>query len=328
MFKNELQEFVKAFTEGNGRPVGSPGHEAARKMLVDRLNDLRLRYNNALQPYAGDDFEMPYSFNGQSYTNIIARIKSSSNKKPILIAAHYDTCGHQPGADDNAAAIAITFHIAERLLSEGTLKNLGCDLILAFFDAEEAPNMVNRSMGSIRFYEDQRKEEIGLAIVMDLVGHDVPVPGLEKLIAVTGMETDSSLEKLLNSVETGNEIGLVAIQNRYIGDLSDHHIFRLNNVPFLFFSCGHWQHYHQATDTWEKLNYNKMEAIANYLHDLILTYSTFDPTKSPADYDPTQTELKLMNRSLKPLLQAKGIVELKSRAEMEQVIQMLLSFGL
>ena len=44
-------------------------------------------------------------------------------------------------------------------------------------------------MGSIRFYEDQRREEIHCAILLDLVGHDVPVPGLEDLLFITGMES-------------------------------------------------------------------------------------------------------------------------------------------
>jgi len=71
-----------------------------------------------------------------------------------------------------------------------------------------------------------------------------------------------------------------------------------------------------------------MEAIASYLYNLILTYSNYDFTDNHQGYDPTQTELKLMNRSLEPLLRAKGISELKSKEEMERVVGMLLSFGL
>ncbi len=48
--------------------------------------------------------------------------------------------------------------------------------------------------------------------MIDLVGHDVPVPELEKLVAVTGVESHPSLERLVNEVNTGNNIGLVAIQ--------------------------------------------------------------------------------------------------------------------
>lgn len=324
-----MKDFVKRFTEGNGRPVGSEGHVIAQNALVEKLKSIQREYREApLQPYAGNDYAMPYTFNNVRYANVMARIRTASNEKPVLVGAHYDTCGFQPGADDNAAAVAILFYLIDRFLENENWKKLGRDVVFAFFDAEEAPNMMQRSMGSIQFYEQQRTDDFALAIIMDLVGHDVPVPGLEKLVAAMGMESHPSLEQLINSVDIGNNIGLVAIQNRYIGDLSDHHIFRLNNVPFLFFSCGHWQHYHQQTDTWEKLNYQKMQAIADYLHKLILAYSNFTVAESVNNYDPTQTELILMNRALGPFLSSIGMHELKSREDMDRVIQALLQFGL
>lgn len=52
--------------------------------------------------------------------------------------------------------------------------------------------------------------------------------------------------------------------NEYVGDLSDHCIFRANGVPYLFLSCGRWRHYHAQTDTPEKLNYRKMARLTRY----------------------------------------------------------------
>ena len=40
-------------------------------------------------------------------------------------------------------------------------------------------------MGSIRFFEDQRFSDIHCAVIMDLVKHDVPVPGLEDVRIIT-----------------------------------------------------------------------------------------------------------------------------------------------
>ncbi len=111
---------------------------------------------------------------------------ADSLSSPILVGAHYDTCGRLPGADDNAAAVAVLLKTAE------VLKNskLDRDVILAFFDAEEPPHFLQQSMGSIRFYEEQRADEIHCAIVMDLVGHDVSVSSLEDVLFVTGAESD------------------------------------------------------------------------------------------------------------------------------------------
>ena len=54
-----------------------------------------------------------------------------------------------------------------------------------------------------------------------------------------------------------------------MADLSDHHVFRVNERPYLFLSCGRWQHYHRRTDTPEKLNYDKMAAIAALTRTLV-----------------------------------------------------------
>ena len=56
--------------------------------------------------------------------------------------------------------------------------DLELEIILAFFDGEDPPNFIGHGMGSIRFYEDHLKGDIHCAIIMDLIGHDVPVPGL------------------------------------------------------------------------------------------------------------------------------------------------------
>ena len=72
-------------------------------------------------------------------------------------------------------------------------------MIFAFFDAEEPPHFLSPAMGSIRFFEDQRLGDIHCAVIMDLVGHDVPVPGLEDVLFITGMETDSVLGDVIQS---------------------------------------------------------------------------------------------------------------------------------
>src|SRR5690606_37898557 len=96
------------------------------------------------------------------------------------------------------------------------------------------------------------------AVVLDLVGHDVPVPGIEDLVFVTGMESDPDLVLDLTGAVDG--VRVQPVLNRYVGDLSDHHVFRTHQRPFLFLSCARWQHYHMPTDTPDRLNYDKMAA--------------------------------------------------------------------
>ncbi|MBE7176332.1 MAG: M28 family peptidase, partial [Mucilaginibacter polytrichastri] len=43
--------------------------------------------------------------NGVEYTNVIG-VYNKGKAKRLIVGAHYDVCGDQPGADDNASAIA------------------------------------------------------------------------------------------------------------------------------------------------------------------------------------------------------------------------------
>ena len=64
-------------------------------------------------------------------------------------------------------------------------------------------------MGSIRFYEDQRRKPINFAVVRDLVGHDVPIPGLEDLLFLTGMESDPGLATVVRETEPSSGVRIV-----------------------------------------------------------------------------------------------------------------------
>ena len=127
-----------------------------------------------------------------------------------------------PGADDNAAAVATLLGVAESLLGPERSR----PVVFAFFDAEEPPNFLQPTMGSIRFYEDQRTGPVHAAIILDLVGHDVPVPGLEDLLFITGVESDPGLEMAIRQSEPESGLHIVPTLNSYIGDLSDQHVFR------------------------------------------------------------------------------------------------------
>ena len=80
--------------------------------------------------------------------------------------------------------------------------------------------------------------------------------------------------------------------------MSDHHIFRANEVPYLFLSCGMWVHYHQDTDTPERLNYTKTEGVARYLSTLAGAISSKEMAGEFEGYDTTEIELGYIRESL------------------------------
>ena len=208
-----IREDVAKLATARGHQVGTPGHDAARKHLVSRLTGLEINC------YANGSFELPYQSGGQDFVNVVAKLPGADPAlPPVLLGAHYDTCGDIPGADDNAAAVAVLLAVAEIFKA----RLMDRTVLFAFFDAEEPPNFLEPSMGSMRFYQDQRREPIHCAVIMDLVGHDVPIRGLEDLVFITGMETDQDLESIVKGCEPTRTTRTLPILNAYVGDLSDH----------------------------------------------------------------------------------------------------------
>ena len=316
---SQIRVDVEKLAVAGGRAVGTPGHDNARRYLIERLRGLKLR------PYIGESFELPYCTNGNSFTNLIGLISGRSCRaSPLLIGAHYDTCGSTPGADDNAAAVAIVLEVARRLRQ----RELRRDLIVAIFDAEEPLYFLGSSMGSTHFYNCQRGGDIDCAFILDLVGHDVPLPGLENGLFITGMESHKQLADVVEQIPLSSAIRPIPTLNEYVGDMSDHHIFRINGIPYLFFSCGHWVHYHASTDTPDRLNYAKIETTAELLAHMVQHTDAKDLGRSAAAFDSTPIELRMMNRALGPWLQARGMKLLSTRGEISALAGQLRSFGL
>ena len=345
--RENLKRGVSALAKPEGRRVGSPGHAHARAWLLEKV---RLA---GLAPYRGDGFELSYTEGGERFTNIVGVIRGRHpTLEPILIGAHYDSVIDAPCADDNAAAVVIALEVAEALLGG----NLERDVVIAFFDAEEPPYFQSPMMGSIRFYEDQMDERgLHAALVMDLVGHDVvlPVgqalrslrvmpsmikglglklPRLRNLLFITGAESHPEMVDLLQGASI-DDLPIVATLNEYIGDLSDHGVFRSNGIPYLFLSCGRWKHYHEPTDTPERLNYMKMARITNLVVYLTerLNASPFGRGEKAGDFT-VSLEIELLERAFGPLypllLRGAGVARLEERADVDQVASAFLSVGL
>ncbi|MBN4085392.1 M28 family peptidase, partial [Flavobacteriaceae bacterium AH-315-B10] len=72
---------------------------------------------------------------------------------------------------------------------------------------------------------------------------------------------------------------------------SDHTSFYLNDIPVLHFFTGQHEDYHRPSDDTELLNYEGMEAISNYIFDIITDLDNngdlaFTITKNESDDAP------------------------------------------
>lgn len=315
---DRLRADVVRLARPEGRRVGFRGHAEAAAYLVGRLAEI------GLVPYAGEGFALPYATRDGPFANLVGVVPGRDRaSQPVLIGAHYDTAGDTPGADDNAAAVAIALEAARRLAASPAER----DVVIALFDAEEPPYFHSHLMGSTRFVADQAVGPFHAALIMDLVGHDVPVPGLEELVFVTGMETDPALEGVLLGQPARPGLRFATVLNRYVGDMSDHHAFRLQRVPYLFLSCGRWAHYHAPTDTPEKLAYPKMAATADFVEGVVRDVAGRSLDGPWEGYDTTATDVATLRAAAGEWLDAHGI-PLRGRADIDRIAGLLLvQFG-
>src|SRR6185369_13067723 len=135
------------------RPSGSSEHTAVANYIQNELTVLGLS---------------PEIQQTQAVTNILGRLKGTSDEKAVLLAAHYDTVPKSPGAADNGSAVAAILETLRALKSRQPLRN---DVIALFSDGEEAG-----LLGAKAFvYQHPWAKDVGVVLNFDARGTSGPV---------------------------------------------------------------------------------------------------------------------------------------------------------
>lgn len=82
---------------------------------------------------------------GNEYKNVIASYNPNKQRR-LIVGAHYDVCGDQPGADDNASAVAGLLEIARLIFEHQPPIDYRIDFVA--YCLEEPPFFGSSSMGS------------------------------------------------------------------------------------------------------------------------------------------------------------------------------------
>lgn len=297
-----------------GRAPGTPESRAARERIMAELE------RAGVEP-AGDEGwlqEVP----GCGH-NVIARVPGSGPlaDRAIVVGAHYDHLGRAAhgeaywGADDNAAAVAILVELA-RALGRGPVA--GRQVVLAFFDGEEPPHFLTGTMGSMRWVRRPcvPLDRVDQMVCMDLVGHAlgpdaVPDP-VRRSLFVLGAERSQGTGAIVEACGArARGLFVRRLAMDVIPPLSDYHSFEEAGVASLFLTCGRWEHYHQVTDTPDRLDLPKIEATATFLEDLVRTLAA--RPDAPVRHEPERRDdltsvrtLLALARLLQPAVPAVG----------------------
>ena len=103
--------------------------------------------------------------------------------------------------------------------------------------------------------------KINYMINMDMVGR----LKADSTLAVYGVGTSPIFKQVLNAY--GNQFKLIKKESG-VGP-SDHTSFYNVDIPVLHFFTGQHEDYHKPSDDWDKLNYDGMQSISDYIFNVI-----------------------------------------------------------
>jgi len=223
---------------------------------------------------------------GRPYQNVIARYGPQAG--PLLvIGAHYDSYNITPGADDNASAVAGLLELARLLGAKPPSRAI--ELVAYAF--EEQPRAQGKAdMGSAWHAKALRaaNRDVDLMLSLEMIGYFTdapnsqrfPAPGLSYIypdrgdfIALVGQLRDFGAMRRVKSAMAGATSLPVHSLNsprRVPGiENSDHVNFWDAGYPALMVTDTAYlrnPNYHQASDTWQTLDYRRMAQVVQGVH--------------------------------------------------------------
>jgi Zn-dependent M28 family amino/carboxypeptidase len=235
--------------------------------------------------------EQPFRAEGRPYRNIIASFGPPEAER-IIIGAHYDVCGDQPGADDNASAVAGLLETA-RLLHEQR-PSLFRRIDFVAYPNEEPPYFATDHMGSAvhaRAIHEQ-KVRVRAMICYEMIGYFSDAPGSQRfpderlaklyphtgnfiiVVGKTGQEEIVQQMQTLMRKHTTLDVQRINLPPSLgLAGLSDHRNYwnhgyqavMINDTSFL-----RNPNYHQPTDTIDTLDFKRIAEVVNGVWGAIL----------------------------------------------------------
>jgi Peptidase family M28 len=135
---------------------------------VEQLNVVADYIRNVFAAYSDSVYFQEYVVDGKIYKNVICSFGREYSKR-VIIGAHYDVCGNQPGADDNASGVTALLELAKHL----QYQKLSHRVDLVAFTLEEPPYFRSEYMGSYvhaKYLADNKMDVFGMLSV-EMIGY-------------------------------------------------------------------------------------------------------------------------------------------------------------
>lgn len=264
----------------NGRKTGSAGEKKAAEYIAKRFESIGLQpkgsegyfqkfaFKASKNPHQEAEFTSEKNDSTETGENVIGYIDNNA-ENTVVIGAHYDHLGMggegslyregdaiHNGADDNASGVAVMLHLADSLQKKESPKNNNY-VFIAFSGEEEG------LLGSNYFVKNPTidTKKVTYMLNMDMVGR----LNSENTLAVYGLGTSP----LLKQSVIANAGNLKIAENESGVGPSDHTSFYLADIPVLHFFTGQHEDYHKPSDDTEKVNFEGMQIVSNYIFSII-----------------------------------------------------------
>ena len=212
--------------------------------------------------------------------NVVGVIEGSDPRlkdEYVLVTGHYDHVGQTGpfiyhGADDNASAVAAVIAVAEAFKASGTSPKRS--LMFLIFEAEE-----DGLLGAFHYVDHPivPLDKTVAVVNSDMIGRDEDDPEWNTTadqnrngVNVIGTLYNPDLRRVIDA-----ENQLIGLTLDYKTDgndpegwfsRSDQYPFAVKHVPMVLFNTGEHPDYHTANDTWDRINYPKIEKIARLIY--------------------------------------------------------------
>lgn len=222
-----------------------------------------------------------FEVSGDIYENVIASVGPKEAIR-IIVGAHYDVCGDQPGADDNASAIAGLLEIARFAKIHESELQYRVDFVA--YTLEEPPFFSTTNMGSYvhaRFLHENNINVRGM-ICLEMIGffteqkksQRYPLslmrlfyPGTGDFIGVVSNYGSSSLSKQLSRhlKATSIKVETLKAPSFITGvDFSDHrNYWKFGYDAVMITDTAFYRNpnYHERSDTIDTLDFSRMKEV-------------------------------------------------------------------
>jgi Zn-dependent M28 family amino/carboxypeptidase len=264
-----------------GRAAGSRGNALAREYIKKRMSESGLTVQEQAFTYERPDQKTGAKTSSPG-VNVLGVLPGSNAQAPwLVIGAHYDHLGYSEsrrdfysGADDNAAGVAALFALA-KYFSQHTPTHT--TLFIAF-DAEELG-----AIGANRFLKESTvvpRESIAFYLNLDMISRSKK----RELFAVTHyVPAQEPIRALLFALqpEVGYRLMVSRDDKSQAALASDHFMFLMANIPFIYLGVVNHSDYHRVSDKVEKIDPAFYTAVVDSCVLMIQRLDAYLPLKMP-----------------------------------------------